>query len=352
MKSILKYFCFCTLLLLLAACEHPDITLANPNDLLRPGAEFTKNNFEFSLFNAAIERAGLREELSGKGPFTVFAPGNDAFHEIGIRTKADLEKVSADSLKFLVRMHVLPRLLYKENVPLGSLENPHVNLAGEILWLARVNDYAGTFVNGAIIEAGKGDLRLSNGVFHEINKVLKYRNGTVQNWLEQQGNYSMLIAGLKKFGLWEQLANEGQWTVMAPDDAAFEKNGITKSDIEAMDPSRYGKRLFAAYLFPVKFFTTDVLFFPSAGSGRDYQVGTASIRKTIDGDSAFSYGINNQNFQGADEFFVIPTLPADLLNPVRSIHFNNYPAKTDHLNRNGVVHQIDDLIFLPQETLK
>src|SRR5688572_14954075 len=100
MRLILKYIVCGILFCILNACEHPDITLQNPNDLLRPAAEFAHNNFQFSLFYAAIERAGLIDELNAKGPLTVFAPADAAFHEMGIRNRSDLDRIGVDSLKY------------------------------------------------------------------------------------------------------------------------------------------------------------------------------------------------------------------------------------------------------------
>lgn len=335
------------LLFVSAACKHPDITLQNPNDLLRPAAEFAHNNFQFSLFYAAIARAGMIEELNGPGPFTVFAPGNEAFYAIGIRTVADLNKMDLAAVKDLVRLHVLNQKVYLENVPVPSLDNKYKALSGAEVWLSRLNNFSGLYVNGAISPSNKTNIRLSNGVFHEISKVLKSNNHTVQSWLEKRAQYSILVAGLKKFGLWDQLAGNGTWTIMAPSNDAFEKQGITKESIETLNASRYGKRLFSAYLFPVRFFTTDLNFYPYSGSyDSQYTKSGARIRLPIVGDETFSNGVSDKNL------FIIPTLPLLGNSPVKvGSDFTQYPTLTDHVNINGVVHEINTILFLPEETL-
>lgn len=347
MKLINNFFVYCALLFCLVGCKHPDITLQNPNDLLRPAAEFAHNNFEFSLFYAAIERAGLADELNAKGPLTIFAPGNKAFNEIGIKTPDDFSQMDQESLKYLVRQHVLNQRLYAEDVPVPSLDNKYTSAAGGTLWLARLGIYNGLYINGAIATTKKTNIRLSNGVFHEIDKVLKYNNTTVQGWLEKQQQYSILIAGLKKFGLWEQLDKDGQFTLMAPSDDVFEKKGITKAKIESLDASKYGKRLFGAYLFSIRFFTTDLNFFPHSGDQESrYTKGGAGIRLPMTVDPEFSNGISDESF------FVIKTLPLTGNDPIKTIpNVIQYPSVSDFVTTNGVIHKINSIVFLPEETL-
>jgi uncharacterized surface protein with fasciclin (FAS1) repeats len=347
MKLTINYMICCILLLTAGGCKHPDITLHNPNDLLRPAAEFAHNNFEFSLFYAAIERAGLIEELNGRDPITVFAPNNRAFNEIGIQSPSDFSRMDKESLKYLVRTHVINQKLYAEDVPVPSLDNRFMSAAGTELWLARYSIYNGLYINGAISTTNRTNIRLSNGLFHEIDKVLDYNNASVQIWLEKQKHYSILIAGLKKFGLWDQLAGKGQFTIMAPRDEVFEAKGITRETIEAMNVSRYGKRLFGAYLFSVRFFTTDLNFFLYSGSyDTEFTKGGARIRLPINGDPDYSNGISEWSF------FVISTLPLNgnaALKVIPNAAISS--PKTDHLSLNGIVHEINNILFLPEETL-
>lgn len=344
---MIKYFALSLFLLAFGSCKHPDISLQNPNDLLRPAAEFAHNNFQFSLFYAAIAKAGLVDELNGKGPFTVFAPGNLAFNEIGIKTPADLDQMDKESLKALVHLHVLNQKLYAEDVPLPSLDQKYTSASGAELFLARFSAYYGLYINGATSPSNKTNIRLSNGIFHEINKVLKYNAGTVQSWLERQKQYSILVAGFKKFGYWEQLAKDGQWTVLAPTDDAFKKAGITKESIEALNPSKYGRRLFGSYIFSVRFFTTDLNFYPSSGDWNSYYTKSgAGFRLPIGGDETFSNGISDK------KFFVIPTLPLNGNTPVKVVEdFSLYPSRSDFVNRNGVVHELTDILLLPENAL-
>lgn len=347
MRLTINYIICYILLFTAGSCKHPDITLHNPNDLSRPAAEFAHNNFEFSLFYAAIAQAGLVEELNGKGPITVFAPNNRAFNEIGIQNPADFNSMDKENLKYLIRSHIINQKLFAEDVPLPSLDNRFISAAGTELWLSRYSTYTGLYVNGAISTTNRTNIRLSNGIFHEIDKVLDYNSSTVQTWLEKQQHYSILIAGLKKFGLWDQLAGKGQFTIMAPRDDVFEKKGITKESIALMNASRYGKRLFGAYIFSVRFFSTDLNFFLWAGSyDSQYTKGGARIRLPINGDPNYSNGISEW------DLFTINTLPLDNNKALKVVPDAAVSSpQTDHLSSNGIVHQINNILFLPEETL-
>lgn len=347
MKLTINYMICGILLMIAGGCKHPDITLHNPNDLLRPAAEFAHNNFEFSLFYAAIERAGLVDELNSKAPITVFAPNNRAFNEIGIQSAMDFDRIDKENLKRMVRNHVIDQKLYAEDVPVPSLDNRYISAAGTELWLAHYSKYTGIYINGAISTPNRTNIRLSNGLFHEVNKVLDYHNGSLQNWLEEQKHYSILIAGLKKFGLWEQLAGKGQFTIMAPRDEVFESKGITKAGIEQLNTSKYGRRLFGAYIFSVRFFTTDLNFFAYGGSYQtEYTKSGARIRLPVNSDPDFSNGISDRSF------FVTSTLPLTGNTPLKVIaNAAESSPQTDHLCINGVVHQINKILFLPEETL-
>lgn len=350
--------------LLFNSCDHPEITLQKPNDVLRPAAEFVHNNFEFSLFYAAIKRAGLADELNGKGPLTILAPGDQAFNEIGILKPADFDRFSVDSLKSLVRLHVLNQLLTTDLIPKGTLDNRYVSASGMELWLSlsqNIYGYGLVSVNGAQLERDKYDIRLSNGIFHEINKVLKSSAYPIQDWMEREGNYKILIAGLKKFGLWDQLAaGNKQWTIMAPTDKVFEARGITTESIGQMDVRRYGKRLFGAYLFPARFFMTDLQFFSDRSfryvesNGQIFTLNTW-VSKAITGDEEYSNGVGNAG--GGDEMLIVTkTFPLASDEPREIIRiaigsYDSLPSRMDQVCSNAVLHQLDQVLLLPEETL-
>ncbi len=124
------------------------------------------NNSSFSLLVAALAKADLVETLKGAGPFTVFAPTDDAFKALftalGVKGIADLSK---DTLTPILLAHVV-----KGNVTSGQLSNGDVqtlNTAKKI----KINTSNGVTIDGTI-KVTLADVQGSNGVVHVIDKVI------------------------------------------------------------------------------------------------------------------------------------------------------------------------------------
>lgn len=117
---------------------------------------------KFSTLVTAIKAAGLVETLKGKGPFTVFAPTDEAFAKI---PKADLDALLKDKTKLtaVLTYHVLPAMVMAKDVNAGDA--PTVN--GKPL---KISTEKGVMVNDAKVTAT--DIKASNGVIHVIDTVL------------------------------------------------------------------------------------------------------------------------------------------------------------------------------------
>ena len=142
-------------LLVLAACA----TSPAPNTI----ADTAAVTPELSTLNKLIGDAGLTETLRGTGPFTVFAPTNDAFKAVPAKTLDALGKDPA-LLKSVLTYHVLAGKVAASDVKNG----PAKTMQGANVALAR----AGTFVtiDDAVVTAA--DVPVSNGVVHVIDRVL------------------------------------------------------------------------------------------------------------------------------------------------------------------------------------
>lgn len=266
------------LLLFFTACKNEDLEMVKENENIRSGADFIKNNYQLSLFSAAIEKAGMFDQLNGAGPFTFLAPSDAAFNAMGILRASDFDKMNRDSLKSLVQRHVLNRRLLLQDIPVNGVDIRYGTLAGTEVYTSIASNFRGDpaqvlnylYYDGAFVE--RKDVALTNGALQLLNKVMKYDSGTVQNWLSKRSEYSIFVAGLKKFGLWDKLATAGPYTVFAPTNAAFTTAGITASVLDALVPSAYnGNRLFGAYILDeTHFFISDVQVFSNFGSEGAY----------------------------------------------------------------------------------
>ena len=118
----------------------------------------------FTTLTSLVEQAGLAETLSGEGPFTVFAPTDDAFAKVPQET---LDSLAADpeALKAVLLYHVVDGEARATDVAqLSSAET----LNGESVKLDTTD--GGVKVNDArVVQA---DVTASNGVIHVIDEVL------------------------------------------------------------------------------------------------------------------------------------------------------------------------------------
>ena len=118
----------------------------------------------FETLVAAVKAAGLVDTLSGEGPFTVFAPTDEAFAALPAGTVENLLKPeNKDQLIAILTYHVVPAKVMAKDVKAG--EAPTVN--GQTATIAVAD---GVTIEGAKVV--KTDVKASNGVIHVIDKVI------------------------------------------------------------------------------------------------------------------------------------------------------------------------------------
>ncbi|HRV79975.1 MAG TPA: fasciclin domain-containing protein [Planctomycetota bacterium] len=121
---------------------------------------------QFRTLAAAIQAAGLVEALQGKGPFTVFAPTDEAFAALPAGTVENLLKPeNKEQLAAILKLHVVPGRIYADAAAKGAKVE---SLQGQKLETMAKDGKV--WVNGA--EVIQADIETSNGVIHVINKVL------------------------------------------------------------------------------------------------------------------------------------------------------------------------------------
>merc|ERR1711893_364651 len=170
-----------------------------------------------------VVKAGLAETLSGDGPFTVFAPTNEAFERL---PKSTVEALTANPelLKKVLLYHVVPAELKssaatEEDTLVDSAEGSKL----------RVNVYMKKFYyDGFITVNGKRvsrtDVMASNGVVHFITDVIDvFANEDCTEVLTKDGRFGTLLTAITKAGLVETLQGEGPFTIFAPTDSAFSR---------------------------------------------------------------------------------------------------------------------------------
>ena len=144
------------------------------SDMPATVVDVAASNPDFSTLVSAVEAAGLAETLSGEGPFTVFAPTNEAFaaavESMGV---SEEELLANPDLSGILTYHVVPQELLAADVLAaveaggGTAEVETVN--GEMLTVEVVD--GNVMLNGSATVTST-DLQAGNGVVHVIDAVL------------------------------------------------------------------------------------------------------------------------------------------------------------------------------------
>lgn len=118
---------------------------------------------QLSTLNGLVAKAGLGDTLKGAGPYTVFAPTNEAFAKVPAKTMDELGKDPA-KLKAVLAYHVVPGKVMAADVKNGNTKT--VNGANVAL------SKAGEFVTVEEALVQKADISATNGVVHIVDAVL------------------------------------------------------------------------------------------------------------------------------------------------------------------------------------
>ena len=264
----------------------------------------------FKTLAAALKAGGLVETLQGKGPFTVFAPTDEAFAKLPAGT--------------------VESLLKPENkAQLVSVLTYHV-VAGKVAAAQVVKLDAAATVNGQRVnikvEEGnvradqatvvKADINCSNGIVHVIDQVLLPSGDNIPATANKAGTFKTLLAAAKAAGLVDVLSGDKPLTVFAPTDEAFAK--LPAGTVESLLKPENKEKLVAILKFHVV-----------AGRVFSNEVLSKAELKTVQGG----------------------TLTASIKNGVATINGAKL-LTTDIDASNGVIHVIDSVMLPPAATVK
>jgi uncharacterized surface protein with fasciclin (FAS1) repeats len=120
-----------------------------------------------STFNSAVAAAELTGALNGPGPYTVFAPSNEAFDALPPETLQQLLAAeNQDQLTGLLAYHVVPEQLLASQLQSGSVDT----LAGIPLMVEVDPSAQSVMVNNAVVT--QPNLETSNGIIHVVDQVM------------------------------------------------------------------------------------------------------------------------------------------------------------------------------------
>ncbi len=170
----------------------------------------------FNTLVQAVQAAGLEETLRGEGPFTVFAPTDEAFDALPEGTLESLLE-DEEALTAVLTYHVVAGEYMAEDVV--SMDSAQT-VQGESVTFDTMD---GVMINDANIV--QTDIQASNGVIHVIDKVLLPPSMVEKDIVDTAvaaGSFNTLVQAVQAAGLEETLRGEGPFTVFAPTDEAFD----------------------------------------------------------------------------------------------------------------------------------
>ena len=208
----------------------------------------------FKTLAAALTAGGLVETLQGPGPFTVFAPTDEAFAKLPAGTLETLLKPENKGLLVgILTYHVVPgQVLAADVVKLkaaGTVNGQRVDIA--------VKDGSVKVDDANVV---KTDIQCSNGVIHVIDAVILPSTKNIPATADAAGSFKTLLAAAAAAGLVDALSGEGPLTVFAPTDEAFAK--LPKGTVEGLlKPENQAKLagILKLHVVSGRVFSTDLL---------------------------------------------------------------------------------------------
>ena len=226
----------------------------------------------------AVTEAGLVSTLQGAGPFTVFAPTDDAFDALPEGALDALLDDPSGELTDILLYHVAETKAMSNSlsngmkIPTASGEELTVTISSE-----------GVFINNAKVTVA--DVEAQNGVVHVIDAVLLPEEpmpATVVDIIVASDDHGTLATAVTEAGLVSTLEGAGPFTVFAPTDDAFDALPDGVLDDLLADPSGDLKDILLYHVVGAKAFSSDL----SDGQEIETVLGE-NITVTINNDGVF-----------------------------------------------------------------
>lgn len=196
--------------------------------------EIATGDDDFDSLVVALVRADLVDALSGDGPFTVFAPTNEAFVALLDELELDgIGQIDLDVLTSVLLFHVVSGKVESTDLSTGYVKTLNATGPGETKPDLYVDLSSGVKLNGSS-NVETPDVMASNGVIHVIDAVML--PPSIVDLALSNSNFSILVDLLVRADLVDALKADGPFTVFAPTNAAFADllTELDYADVDAM----------------------------------------------------------------------------------------------------------------------
>lgn len=160
-----------------------------------------------SILVAGLTRTKLSAVLNSYGPYTLFAPDNNAFRKyFALKGKTGLADFDDSTLSYLLRYHIMTTRLVAANFKQGPQDS--TASTGDNINIDISKGYKTTAIINASALIYQTDIQFYNGYMHKIDGVLDPPTLTIGQFLANNPDkYSIFTAGLKQAGLIDTLTN-------------------------------------------------------------------------------------------------------------------------------------------------
>lgn len=339
MRDIKIFFLgFALLLLAMQGCvQDPEVKLLFIDKEI-PLVDYMRTDPTLSISVEALEKAKLAGTVNSYGPFTFFAPDNQAWAKYFTqRGVSGLDGIKEVDLRLILQYHILPKRKKAIDFIQGTLPDSTVN--GDYIKL----DIGGGVSSGTIINSKakiyNTNIEVSNAIIHKIDAVLDPPINTLADYLANTPSLSILKAGMERAGLMDTLRTirslnalrpnplngpfklKTALTLFAETDDVFNAAGITLETINNMNLGQL-RRLMRYHIALGNIRTTDII------STTNY--------KNLGVAGGFLDAINLETLSPID-FINYDKLEANKINKKVNIK----PTGQDIFVRNGIVQLID-----------
>uniref|UniRef100_A0A669BP14 Periostin n=1 Tax=Oreochromis niloticus TaxID=8128 RepID=A0A669BP14_ORENI len=164
------------------------------------------------------EVSKLRNEIEGKGAFTLFAPSNDAWDELDPAQRSALENNVNIELYNALHYHMVNHRVLTKDMKNGMTVSSMYNEEG-----LHFNHYPNGVVTVNCARILHANQLATNGVVHVIDRVIKAVGNTIKDHLEFNEDLSSFSAMALASDVMDKLGEPGQYTLFAPTNDAFDK---------------------------------------------------------------------------------------------------------------------------------
>jgi uncharacterized surface protein with fasciclin (FAS1) repeats len=289
------------------------------------------DNFNFSLFTAAINYTGLADTLLQPGPYTALVPNDDAFHQAGYSNAVAIQATDLTFMRAVTAYHILKGTYQFNRLPY-AFDQEIKTLQGNSMYVTHwiKNGDSVVTINGTRILSY--NLPASNGLVQVLSAVLSpaiYNN--LHDAVAADPALTFFNTALARTGLSSLLESGDTYTVFAPTNAAFIAMGIPTLDSIYHTNTSVLANLVRYHILSARRFIYDyILITDATGKSQQAMVDGNNVTITLYSDPNTGAGVNSILLQGSGNNGATALVRRDILAGNGVLHTINQVLKTNY----------------------